>query len=103
MTTSDGKTRRFQDGDVLLVEDTTGVVSSCVTTSLCCTLLKHCCVGRGRVTEAGCQASGQGHKSRAVDGKPRKSILVKLRCVAEAMKEMPCSRCIHRCRALRCR
>ncbi len=31
VTTSDGEKRRFQDGDVLLVEDTTGAVSSRVT------------------------------------------------------------------------
>ncbi len=35
VTTSDGEKRRFQDGDILLVEDTTGVVSSCITTSVC--------------------------------------------------------------------
>lgn len=54
VTTTDGVTKRFADGDVLLVEDTTGLADSDFTT-------------------------GKGHRSKAVDNKPRKSILVKLR------------------------
>ena len=38
VTTTDGVTKRFSDGDVLLVEDTTGDISSCTGTMLYLTL-----------------------------------------------------------------
>ena len=48
MTTSDGEKRRFQDGDVLLVEDTSGAASPCPTTFTYRTeasLPRRCCGG----------------------------------------------------------